>query len=361
MQTLTFRAIHEDVPGEAIRSLFNEYWSAYRVWFLKQGDAARPGYLQSRRALRTYMPELVPLYDKLVELVGGSDMAARFLALYCPTPFLAGCSQAIWNHKPYALVRNYDYAPNFFDGVILHTNWHGTRVISVADCLWGALDGMNEHGLAASLAFGGRQIVGKGFGVTLVMRYVLEFCKTVTEAIAVFSRVPVHISYNIALLDKHGNYATVYVAPDRATVAEQTRVSTNHQRTVEWDSHARMWDTVERQALLAAALSDAFMTREELVQKFLRPPVYRYPSPVSRTLYTACYLPERGAVEYHWRSDVWTQSFAHFQPGKRVIWLSDPDTTTPAYLHANEIIQAATEIGSPIPRAQQPPPLDVFG
>ena len=52
----------------------------------------------------------------------------------------------------------------------------------MSDCLWGLLDGMNDAGLAVSLTFGGRPVLGDGFGIPLVMRYVLETCEDVAEA-----------------------------------------------------------------------------------------------------------------------------------------------------------------------------------
>ncbi len=66
-------------------------------------------------------------------------------------------------------MRNYDYSPAAFDRVILHTNWQGRRVLGTSDGLWGLVDGMNDAGLAISLTFGGRQIVGDGFGLPLIL------------------------------------------------------------------------------------------------------------------------------------------------------------------------------------------------
>jgi hypothetical protein len=50
----------------------------------------------------------------------------------------------------------------------------------------------------------GRLAVGEGFGIPLVIRYVLEVCGTVEEAVGVLCRVPVHMSYNITALDRSG-------------------------------------------------------------------------------------------------------------------------------------------------------------
>ena len=121
------------------------------------------------------MPELVPTYERLVELVGGEDLQARFLSFYCPPPYLSGCSQAVWLGDEPLLIRNYDYSPALCDAIILETCWNGRRVLGMSDGLFGLVDGMNENGLAVSLTFGGRTIVGDGFGVPLIIRYVLEW------------------------------------------------------------------------------------------------------------------------------------------------------------------------------------------
>ena len=56
-------------------------------------------------------PSLLPTWERLVDLVGGGDLEARFLSLYDPPAFVSGCTQALWTHRTPALVRNYDYAP----------------------------------------------------------------------------------------------------------------------------------------------------------------------------------------------------------------------------------------------------------
>ena len=100
--------------------------------------------------------------EQLTELAGGGDVEARFLSLWCPPAYIAGCSQSVWidpqGHAEPALLRNYDFAPALLEGNWLATRWTGRRVAAMGDCLWGALDGVNEDGLAASLSFGGRTV-----------------------------------------------------------------------------------------------------------------------------------------------------------------------------------------------------------
>ena len=139
------------------------------------------------------MPELVPIYEQLVALAGADADAAAMLALGDPPPFIVGCSQAVAPDRDSGhpvLIRNYDYDPRLFEATVYRTRWSARRVLGTGDCLWGLVDGVNDDGLAASLTFGGRQTIGEGFGVPLVMRYVLETCGGVTAATDVQRRLP---------------------------------------------------------------------------------------------------------------------------------------------------------------------------
>jgi predicted choloylglycine hydrolase len=321
MRTLTFRAIDEAQPGPRSAALFASRWPAYRRWFLRDGEAARPSYGTSRRMLRAHMPELEPLYDRLVHLAGGGDLQARLLALYCPTPFLSGCAQVAWTrNSPLAMVRNYDYAPALCEGTLLRSSWGETRVIAMTDCLWGVLDGMNEHGLAVSLAFGGRRVVGEGFGITLVLRYVLQTCGSVGQACDVLRRVPVHMSYNVTLLDREGVAATAWVAPDRAPRIVSSPLAVNRQGPIEWPEHAQAWETARRERTLRSCLRDPDMQVDDLRGEFLRPPLFRaLGSNAWGTLYTTTYYPELGAVRCDWRGANWSLGFDQFDEAERVV------------------------------------------
>ena len=315
-----WRAISEDQPGPKWAGLFAEYWPDYQKWWLKEGNAARPSYLECRRALKEHMPEIVPLYEELCEMAGGGDQAARFLSFYCPPPYLSGCSQAIWHGKEPVMVRNYDYNPNAFDSLTLRTAWQGRQVIGTSDGLFGLVDGMNDAGLAISLTFGGRRIVGVGFGVPLILRYVLQTCSTAEEAGKVLERVPTHMSYNVTVLDKKRNYLTAMMAPDRPTIVTRASVATNHQENVEWLSHARFTATVERERYLLQRLTLHRDPQEKFINAFLRPPLYSTAFKAGfGTLYTAIYRPKKGEMEVRWPGTAWPQTFDAFQEGGRKV------------------------------------------
>jgi predicted choloylglycine hydrolase len=251
---------------------------------------------------------------------GDSDAAAA-LSLWNPPPFLTGCTQAAVLTGGPALIRNYDWDYRLFDGVVARTAYTGRRVLGMLDCLWGLLDGVNDAGLAVSLTFGGRPQVGEGFGIPLVIRYVLEVCETAADAVRVLRRVPVHMSYNVTVLDRSGEHVTVYLAPDRPARVTHLAAATNHQGEVEWAPYVAAIHSVERldyvQDLLArdTAVPAA-------VAAFLRPPLYatRFHEGFG-TLYTAEYRPAEGIARYHWPDRTWEHSLDRVDLGAIAIQL----------------------------------------
>lgn len=305
--TVTFQSIVEWQPGERLVAAFEGSRPGYRRWYLRDGEAARPTYAACAAALRRYMPELEPTYERLVELAGGGDLEARFLSLWNPPPIFAGCSIAAWTGAggP-TLVRNYDYVPTLCDATLLASEWSGARVLAMTDCVWGVLDGVNEHGLAVALAFGGRRVVGEGFAVTLILRYALELCRDVAEAAEAIARIPVNLAYNVGMVDRGGTAAVLQISPDRPPVVTPARTCANRQGVTEWAEHATACDTVVREAALEALVGDPTMTLPALEAAFTAPPLYRATAAQAwGTVYTAAYDCVDPGVRLRWPDDVW--------------------------------------------------------
>jgi predicted choloylglycine hydrolase len=301
-RVLRFIGVDEDRPGPRWRALFDETWPAYRAWW-RRGSGERPDRKTARSALARHMPELVPVYDELVALAGDDDDAAAMLALWNPPPFIVGCSQVVVpddrDGQP-VLLRNYDYDPQLFEATVYRSRWRSRRVLGTGDCLWGLVDGVNSDGLAVSLTFGGRRVVGDGFGIPLVIRYVLEVCADVDAATGVLTRLPHQISYNVTLCDRSGSVATVFVAPDRPARVTGDACVTNHPGDVEWPEHAAWVRSVERLALLRR-LHAAGAHADEVTRAMLSPPLLaRQWAEGFATLFTAAYRPLDGTLVYHW-------------------------------------------------------------
>ena len=127
MATLTFYGIRELVPGPRWQQLFHATWAGYRNWYLSEGASARPSVELACRMLKRYMPELTGTWERLVELTGGDETAARMLTLYDPPGFLPGCSQMALSGDTPMLIRNYDYRPDLCERVVFSSAFTGRR------------------------------------------------------------------------------------------------------------------------------------------------------------------------------------------------------------------------------------------
>ena len=86
-------------------------WPAYRAWYLRTASTERPDLATLPAGARaSTCRSSSPIHERLVELAGGDELAARLLSLYRPPGFVVGCSQGAWTRDggP-VLVRNYDY------------------------------------------------------------------------------------------------------------------------------------------------------------------------------------------------------------------------------------------------------------
>jgi len=271
---LTFRGLHEEGPGPAWDAVLALGWPGWRGWYLERKRTERSEITAGLRAIRRHIPAWERVWEALVARGGGDDDLAAFLTFWSPPRYLLGCSQlAFRGADGPCLIRNYDLDPVLNEATVLSTRWSGTRVMGMVDGLAGLADGMNEHGLAVSLAFGGRAVVGRGFGAPVIVRYVLERAHNTEEAVEMLRAIPSHMAYNITVMDRAGRSATIFLSPDRPAIDAKRGYATNHQIGVEWAQHAQMSKTVERGERLAA-LDPQSTGVAQAVGAFLSGPVY---------------------------------------------------------------------------------------
>jgi len=70
-------------------------------------------------------------------------------------------------------------------------------------------DGINEYGLAVGLTFIYPTIVKPGFNAGMLLRYLLEKCKTTDEAIQKLKELPIASQQTLTIADTSGNIAVV--------------------------------------------------------------------------------------------------------------------------------------------------------
>lgn len=314
---LTFDAVDEARPGPKWKARWDRSWPAYEAWFVARGGDLGPSRQTCRRAMQHHMPELLPTYDRLVALAGGSDRAARFLSTWCPPPYLGGCSiSAVANKKDVRLVRNYDLSPDLNEGLLLRSAWSGRPVMGMVEFLWGLSDGINAAGLTVALAFGGRSDTGEGFGITTILRYLLETCDTVDQALAVLKRVPSHMAYNVVLADAARRTASVELSPGGGMRRMPEAIATNHQGPGQLADRPVFTRSFERHACLARMPAKP----RKLNQRFLKPPLLqdRYAEGFG-TLFTAEYDPGAKSLGLTMRGNRWDQALDAFEEGQRVV------------------------------------------
>ena len=320
-----FRAFAEDKPGPVWQSHFKRLWPAYKRWFLRYGEADRPTYLESLNALKRYMPKLLPIYDVMVDLAGGGDHAARFLSQYCPPPLFRGCSQAVYLADEAVMVRSYDYSPYVFDGLLMQSKFGERQVIAMMDCMSGVLDGINSDGLAVSMSFGGREEFGEGFGVSILLRYLLEFAGNVSEACDLIKTIPVQGAYNIMLLDRESKFETIALSVNRDPEFLGTNISTNHQSDSHWPIYEEKVQTHERFQYLSQMTQAGQHSAQTFTREFLAPPLYHTQFAKGfGTLYDAAFYPQKGSCEYFWPQKSWAFDFNSFANREYQIAFIDP-------------------------------------
>jgi predicted choloylglycine hydrolase len=315
-----FVALREDVPGAAWLARFAAGRSEAEAWYRGSGREAPPTAAECEAALRRHMPELLAPYRDACALVGDDDAAHRLLSQYRPAPTMPGCTQAVWlgAHGP-ALVRNYDVSLAIVSDHFESTSWLGREVISKGQRPWGGcLDGMNADGLVASVTFGGSPAQGLGFSVILILRYVLETCSRVAEAVEALCRIPVALAQNVTVLDKSGAHKTVFLGPDRAPEVSSIAACANHQ-----DLRATLavpadgTGSVARQQTALRILADPGTTLATLTAAFLAAPLHSRRA-AAPTVYSAVYRPAEGRVDYLWPGKTMTQRIGAFAPGAYV-------------------------------------------
>ena len=109
--------------------------------------------------------------------------------------------------------------------------------------------------------------------------------------------MPVHLPYNLAIIDRSGDWLTVFISPDREPEVRREPYSANRQDSNLRPDDPRIVDTVRREALLENVIGNPNETLEHLSDRFLQAPIYR---PVKKgdwgTVYTACYRPADASV-----------------------------------------------------------------
>jgi predicted choloylglycine hydrolase len=250
-------------------------------WFASATtDPKKMGFHSFEELQDFYEEHCSGINDEILGLADGSGAKPDQLQLYSPPIYQPGnCSQiavlsSVTDNEHVCVGRSYEFSDKMNDfrlctvrikGKIKHTGF--------TEFLLGRDDGMNEHGLCVTFAGGGtfkRQPTKKGFNFFLVVRTLLDNCKTVEESLKHLKKPPISGYWNLLVTDKNNNAALMQFFDGKYGVhqidqdsTEQYLFSTNHYvlpNMVKYQKYAGDWilkNSKKRYELIGTALSRA--------------------------------------------------------------------------------------------------------
>lgn len=210
----------------------------------KNNSATSDDVLISIELLTEFYPSL------LEELRGVSDWyekdikSLKFLDSACLIS--GGCSLAaisnkkMINGKSYVL-RTYDLGENISDFRMCTTNMNNVFNHSGFSVnFFGRSDGMNEHGLCVAFASCGLPVGNEpgmlktkytGLNFMILVRLILEKCKTTSDALDFIQKIPIATNMNLLISDRTGKMALVEAIDGQVSIGLSTEpisLATNH-------------------------------------------------------------------------------------------------------------------------------------
>ena len=169
-------------------------------------------------------------------MADGQQMDYQIFASWLLSMFgfgdIHGCTCFCFNQngKTY-LTRNSDMFPNLksTSESVLYRPEGGNIFLGNTTSFVQIEDGMNEYGLAVAINFLMTKTYKNGLNTGMLVRHILENCKTTEEAITFIKSVPIATTQNIMLADAGGNLAVVECSPEKTAVrrSDEFLISTN--------------------------------------------------------------------------------------------------------------------------------------
>ncbi|WP_077603403.1 C45 family autoproteolytic acyltransferase/hydolase [Oceanobacillus sojae] len=242
---------------------------------------------------KTFSPAI---WEELQGLSDGLDIpwneAIREFGGYYYEYGRSGCSI---NTKQDYLVRNYDNAPDSYEGryVLYAPSDTGYASAGPSMQITGRTDGINEKGLTMGYNFVNRKKSGDGFVCNMIGRLILENCATVEEAVQLLRDVPHRNTFNYVLLDTSGKSLVVEVSP-RSFFVREDNSCTNHFHALTEENRYRSDESMERLERIITKQKDAhtpyeaFRMLNDIEQGIFSEKYGAW----AGTLHTALYLPK---------------------------------------------------------------------
>lgn len=175
-------------------------------------------------ARKSFAKACLPIYEKyypeILEEIKGlatgqnssyEDLYTFLLSMYC-FEFNNHCTCiAIKDEENILLGRNSDFLVSL-EKLYMNCLYHLDNVYAFNGNTTAFIemeDGINEYGLAVGLTFVYPTIIKAGFNAGMLVRYLLEKCKTTDEAISFLKDVPIASQQTLTIADRIGNIVVV--------------------------------------------------------------------------------------------------------------------------------------------------------
>jgi len=198
---------------------------------------------------REVFPEAV---EELQGLTDGMELSSGSLAewifcIYC-YEYIRGCTCfAFKDGQNIIFGRNSDFfieIRNVCESALYKPDG-GYAFIGNSTAMVQMEDGYNEHGLAIGLTYIFPRIFRPGLNAGILLRYILERCRTVKEAIQALYVLPISSSQTFTMIDRSGDMAVVECNCEKIVVIEPKAnenfvVSANHFVSPEMQPYERL-------------------------------------------------------------------------------------------------------------------------
>jgi predicted choloylglycine hydrolase len=219
--------------------------SAIKWWTSAKTEPEKLGF-KDFGELQAFYEEFCPgITDEIQGLADSLGVKPDRFPLYNPPIYQPGnCSQfavlsSVSDNKHVYVGRSYEFNQEMNDFRLSTMRIKGkVKHIGFTEFLLARDDGMNDHGLCVTFSGGGtfkRKPAKKGFDFFLVVRALLDNCRTVPEAMEHLERMPVSGYWNFLVADRNSNAALVQFFDGEYAIkqinsdsTEQYVFSTNH-------------------------------------------------------------------------------------------------------------------------------------
>jgi len=185
-------------------------------WFSSAEISPSKLGFSSFEELQSFYEENCPgITDEIQGLADSLGVGPEKLQIYNPPVYQPGnCSQiavlsSSTRDKHVYVGRSYEYHHEMNDFRLCTVRIKGkVKHMSFSEYLLGRDDGMNSHGLCVTFAGCGifkREPTRRGFNFFLVVRTLLDNCRTVDEAVEHLEKMPVSGYWSFLVTDKSNN------------------------------------------------------------------------------------------------------------------------------------------------------------